>query len=76
MDILMWTTFGFVVVGFFLLLITSKMMDIQILFLDKRLQRKRNSAQAKCGMWWMWGAVAWLIMSMSLVVLSFVNFLG
>ena len=76
MDILMWTAIGFVVVGFILLLITSRMMDIKILFLDKRLQRKRNAVQARRAMWWMWFAVAWLVISMTLVVWWFVTYLG
>ena len=76
MDILIWTTIVFVVVGFILLLITSKMMDVKILFLDKRLQRKRDTAQARRAMWWMWGAIAWLVISMTLVVWWFVTYLG
>lgn len=72
MNLLLWITVGFIVVGFIVLISMKKGMEERVALAianEDSLEGKQISP--KPVIWWIWGAVLWGIVSIFLIVWSF-----
>jgi len=68
MDLLLWITIGFLLIGFVVLTSMKKGMERKIAFIKANRENEENSSKATSVIWWIWGSTAWGIASMFLVV--------
>jgi len=68
MDLLLWITIGFLLIGFVVLTSMKKGMERKIAFIKANRENEENSSKATSVIWWIWGSTAWGIASMLLVV--------
>ncbi|WP_153732795.1 hypothetical protein [Sporosarcina obsidiansis] len=76
MDLLLWITISFIVIGFVVLVSLKKGMERKVALLienEKSLESKQISA--KPIVLWIRGAVVWGLVSMFLLVWSFSNYM-
>lgn len=71
MDLLLWVTISFIVIGFTVLFYLKKGMEIKLAHIQKKSEDEENMKKEKSIIWWIRGAVVWGIMSMLLIVLNF-----
>ncbi|AJD92940.1 hypothetical protein JMA_36230 [Jeotgalibacillus malaysiensis] len=71
MDLLLWFTIAFFVIGLIILLVVSKKMRNRVRFLKSNPDVEDGEKQAKPVIWFIWAAVAWGVVSMALVVTWF-----
>lgn len=71
MDLLLWVTISFIVIGFLVLFFMKKGMEIKLAHIQKKSEDEENMKKEKSIIWWIRGAVVWGIMSMLLIVLNF-----
>lgn len=76
MDLLIWITIGFTIIGFVALISLKKSMEIKVAFIKATIKSEESSTKAKSVIWWIWSTVAWGIVSMFLVVWCFHNYFG
>ena len=76
MDLLLWITVGFIIIGFVVLFSMKKGMENKVVFIKTNPEDEGNSSKAKSVIWWIWGTFAWGIVSIFLVVSCFDNYLG
>lgn len=75
MDVLLWVTMSFIVIGFTVLFFMKKGMEIKLAHIQKNSEDEDNAKKGKALIWWIRGAVVWGIVSMFLIVLNFyINF--
>ena len=70
-DLLLWITIGFIIIGFVILASMKKSMESKVAFIIANTEDERNSSKAKAVIWWICGVFAWGIVSMDLVVRCF-----
>ena len=75
MDLLFWITIGFIITGFVILASMKKGMESKVAFIKANIEDEGNSSKAKSVICWILSTVAWGIVSMSLVVWCFKNYL-
>ncbi|MCS1390125.1 hypothetical protein NXZ77_00735 [Lysinibacillus boronitolerans] len=68
MDLLLWVTIGFIIIGFVVLASMKKDMESKVAFIKLNMEEEGNSSKAKAVVWWIWSTTAWGIASMFLVV--------
>ncbi len=68
MDLLLWITIGFILIGFVVLTSMKKGMERKITFIKENRENEENSSKATSVIWWIWCSTAWGIASMFLVV--------
>ncbi|TGN30527.1 hypothetical protein [Lysinibacillus sp. S2017] len=68
MDLLLWITIGFIIIGLVVLTSMKKGMESKVAFIKENMEDEGNSSKAKSVIWWIWSTVAWGIVSMFLVV--------
>ncbi|GEK91218.1 hypothetical protein [Alkalibacterium kapii] len=71
MDLLLWVTISFIVIGFLVLFFMKKGMEIKLAHIQKKSEDEENKKKERSIIWWIRGAVIWAIMSMLLIVLNF-----
>ncbi|MEF7494411.1 MULTISPECIES: hypothetical protein [Lysinibacillus] len=71
MDLLLWITIGFIIIGFIVLTSMKKGMESKVAFINEE-----NSFKAKSVIWWIWSSTAWGIVSMFLVIWCFHHYRG
>lgn len=71
MDLLLWVTISFIVIGFLVLFFMKKGMEIKLAHIQKKSEDEENKKKEKSIIWWIRGAVVWGIVSMFLIVLNF-----
>ncbi|AVK84263.1 hypothetical protein C3943_12125 [Lysinibacillus sp. B2A1] len=71
MDLLLWITIGFIIIGFVVLTSMKKGMESKVAFIKANMEDGGNSSKAKSVIWWIWSTTAWGIVSMFLVVWCF-----
>lgn len=71
MDLLLWFTIAFLVIGFVVLMVLRKSMNERVELLKSNPDLEDGEKKAKPVIWFIWGAVAWGIVSMALVVTWF-----
>lgn len=76
MDLLLWITIGFIIIGFVVLTSMKKGMESKVTFIKANMEDKENSSKAKSVIWWIWSITTWGIVSMFLVVWCFHNYFG
>lgn len=72
MDLLLWVTVGFFVIGFVVLVSMKKSMEKKLALIiedEESMESEQNSP--KPIIWWIWGAVFWGIVSIFLILWSF-----
>jgi RsiW-degrading membrane proteinase PrsW (M82 family) len=76
MDLLLWITVGFVVIGFVVLVSMKKSMERKVALI-KENEESMESKQIsnKPVIWWIVGATVWGLVSMFLIVRSFFVFM-
>ncbi|MGD7024277.1 hypothetical protein FZC79_05045 [Rossellomorea vietnamensis] len=78
MDLLLWITIVFIIVGFAVLTFMKKGMESKLAFITANMEDEESSTKAKTGsiIWWIVSAAAWGIVSMFLIVWCFYNHFG
>ena len=74
MDLLLWITTGFMLIGLVVLVSMKKGMESKVAFIKANMEDEENSSKAKSVIWWIWGTFAWGLVSMYLVVWCFQNY--
>jgi RsiW-degrading membrane proteinase PrsW (M82 family) len=76
MDLLLWITVGFIVIGFVVLVSMKKSMERKVALI-KENEESMESKQIsnKPVIWWIVGATVWGLVSMFLIVRSFFVFM-
>ena len=74
MDLLLWITIGFVMIGFVVVFSMKKGMESKVAYIKANVEDEGNPSKAKSVIWWIWGTVAWGIVSMFLAVWCFQNY--
>ena len=76
MDLLLWITIGFVMIGFVVVFSMKKGMESKVAYIKANVEDEGNPSKAKSVIWWIWGTVAWGLVSMFLVGWCFKNYFG
>ncbi|WP_342511231.1 hypothetical protein MKY34_13030 [Sporosarcina sp. FSL K6-1522] len=72
MDLLLWITVGFIVIGFVVLVSMKKSMERRVnLIIENEKNIESEQVSNKPVIWWITGATVWGLVSMNLVVRSF-----
>lgn len=66
MDLLLWITVGFFIIGFVVLASMKKNMESKLAFIKRNMESEKSST--KSIVWWIVGTTAWGIVSMILFV--------
>ena len=76
MDLLLWITVGFIVIGFVVLASMKKSMERKVaLIIENEESMESKQISNKPVIWWIVGATVWGLVSMFLVVRSFSVFM-
>ncbi|WP_080846152.1 hypothetical protein [Cytobacillus gottheilii] len=76
MDLLLWITIGFIIIGFVVIISMKKSMERKVAFIKANTDDEGNSSKAKAVIWWISGATAWGMVSMYLVGSCFDKYFG
>ncbi|OMC82255.1 hypothetical protein BK128_20605 [Viridibacillus sp. FSL H7-0596] len=76
MDLLLWITIGFIIMGFVVLTSMKKGMESKLAFITANMEGEESSIKAKSIIWWIVSTTAWGIVSMILIVWCFHNHFG
>ena len=76
MDLLLWITIGFIIMGFVVLTSMKKGMQSKLAFITANMEGEESSKKAKSIIWWIVSTTAWGIVSMILIVWWFHNHFG
>ena len=76
MDLLLWITIGFIMIGFVILASMKKGMESKLAFITANMEDEESSKKAKSIIWWIVSATALGIVSMILIVWWFHNHFG
>lgn len=72
MNLLIWITIGFIVIGFFILVSMKKSMEMKVsLIIENENNIESKQISNKPIIWWIVGATIWGLISIFLVVQSF-----
>jgi len=75
-DLLLWITIGFIMIGFVILASMKKGMESKLAFITANMEDEESSKKAKSIIWWIVSATALGIVSMILIVWWFYNHFG
>jgi len=75
-DLLLWITIGFIIIGFVVLISMKKGMESKLAFITANMKEEESSKKAKSIIWWIVSTTAWELVSMILVVRWFNNYFG
>ncbi|KMJ60343.1 hypothetical protein AB685_05885 [Bacillus sp. LL01] len=76
MDLLLWITIGFIIIGLVVLTSMKKSMESKLAFIKANTEDEESSKKAKSIIWWIASATAWGIVSITLIIWSFHNHFG
>ena len=71
MDLLLWITVGFIVIGFVVLASMKKSMERKVAIIENKESMESKQISTKPVVWWIVGATVWGLVSMFLIVRSF-----
>lgn len=72
MDYFLWLSFGFIIIGFIILISMKKSMERKLAFIiENKDNPKSEQTDTKPIIWWIIAAVIWAIISILLIVLLF-----
>ena len=75
-DLLLWITISFIIIGFVILTSIKKDMESKVAFIKANEENEVSLSKAKSVIWWIWSAAAFGIVSIFLVVWCFHNHFG
>ena len=75
-NLLIWITIGFIIIGFVILISMKKEMESKVAFIKANMEDEEYSSKAKSVIWWIWSTIAWGMVSIFLVVWCFRNHFG
>jgi Na+/proline symporter len=75
-DLLLWITIGFIIIGFVVLASMKKGMESKLAFITANTEDEESSAKAKSIIGWIVSTTVWGIVSMILIVWWFQNNFG
>lgn len=75
-DLLLWITIGFIIIGFVVLTSMKKGMESKVALIKANMEDEENSSKANSVIWWIWSTTAWGIVSIFLIVSCFHNYFG
>jgi len=75
-DLLLWITTGFMLIGLVVLVSMKKGMESKVAFIKVNIEDEENSSKAKSVIWWIWSTTAWGVGGIFLVVWWFHNYFG
>ncbi|WP_188456940.1 hypothetical protein [Virgibacillus oceani] len=75
-DLLLWITIGFIIIGFVVLISLKKGMESKLAFIKANMEDGESSTKAKSIIWWIASTTAWGIVSMILVLWWFHKHFG
>ncbi|MEK3973860.1 hypothetical protein [Psychrobacillus sp. FSL K6-1267] len=76
MDILLWISIGFIIIGFVVLISMKKGMESKLDFITANREEEESLTKSKSIIWWIVSTTAWGIVSMILIVWWFHNHFG
>ncbi|KAA0564630.1 hypothetical protein F0342_10800 [Bacillus sp. CH30_1T] len=76
MDLLLWITIVFIIIGFAVLTSMKKGMESKLAFVTANVEDEESSTKAKSIIWWIVSATAWGVVSLFLIVWCFHNHFG
>ncbi|MGE7926062.1 hypothetical protein ACQKND_23245 [Viridibacillus arvi] len=76
MDLLLWITTGFMLIGLVVLVSMKKGMESKVAFIKANMEDEENSSKAKSVIWWILGITAWGVGGISLGGWWFHNYFG
>ncbi|UDK96960.1 hypothetical protein EYB33_11865 [Lysinibacillus sphaericus] len=76
MDLLLWITIAFIIIGIVVLTSMKKEMESKVEYIKANMDDAENSSKAKSVIWWIWSTAAWGIVSIFLIVWCFHNRFG
>lgn len=76
MDLLLWVTIGFIIIGFVVLASMKKDMESKVAFIKLNVEEEGNSSKARSVVWWIWSTTTWGIVSLFLVVWCVHHYFG
>lgn len=76
MDLLLWITTGFMLIGLVVLVSMKKGMESKVALIKANMEDEENLSKAKSVIWWIWGTTAWGVGAISLVGWWFHNYFG
>ena len=76
MDLLLWITIGFIIIGFVVLTSMKKGMESKLAFITVIMEDKESAIKVKSIIWWIASTTAWGLVSMILIVWWFNNHFG
>ena len=76
MDLLLWVTIGFIIIGFVVLASMKKGMESKVAFIKANMEEEENSSKVRSVVWWIWSTTAWGIVSLFLVVWCVHHYFG
>ncbi|MFG6146830.1 hypothetical protein [Halobacillus sp. B23F22_1] len=71
MDLLLWMTIGFIMLGFVVLVSMKRSMESKLAFIKENPESAESSIKSKAIIWWIVSTTAWGVLSIILVVLAF-----
>lgn len=71
MNLLLWITISFILIGFSVLISMKKGMENKLAFLTENVEHGESASKSKSIIWWIVGATVWGIVSIILIVLTF-----
>jgi len=75
-DLLLLITFGFMIIGFVILVSMKKNMERKLAYITANMESEESSRKTKSIVWWIVSTVAWGIVSIFLIVWWFHNHFG
>ncbi|WP_229594500.1 hypothetical protein [Rossellomorea vietnamensis] len=76
MDLLLWVTIGFIIIGFIVLISMKTSMEYKLAYITANSEDMESSVKAKSIIWWIASTTVWGMVSMILIVWCFHNHFG
>lgn len=76
MDLLLWITIGFIIIGFIVLFSMKTSMENKLAYITANSEGEESSVKAKSIIWWIASATVWGVVSMFLIVWYFHSHFG
>jgi len=74
-DLLLWITTGFMLIGLVVLVSMKKGMETKVAVIAN-MEDEENSSKVKSVIWWIWSTIAWGVGGIFLVVWWLSNYFG
>lgn len=75
-DLLLWITISFIVIGFVVFASMKKGMENKLSFITTNEESEESSVKTRSIIWWIFSVTAWGIVSMGLIVWNFHTYFG